>query len=433
MWILTALFLLLILCLLIEAGSYLVLNLKNENRAKEITRRHPIFGGIHRDGGQHLMPNESVDHRGSHKRRDPTPSHPLYGWRYTRPSIYWDLQTDKDGFLPNRTGESSAIDPDAKWRIFITGGSTVAGTGASSNETTLPAALERILVERTGERYNVVNAGCGAWYSQNQVAFLTQELFAFHSPDVVIVMDGYNDTWRAALSAQRFANAGGGRWTTEADFLYDPRLKSDLRTWTAIQKPKGALKQFIRAVGLDRTLRPHNYYSGALLLEGDSEPAETYEQEIDEDQIRRPPLNVSPYLANVRTSVATAVGWKTPILYILQPSIAYKETLTPEELKPLDKVRRETFFLGRWEDYGVPAGCHFDDIQRRFFEAARPGFLDLATEFDRESVRLLDLSKLFAESEEDLFYDYCHYTDRANELIAQEIAEPLLSLPLGSR
>ena len=429
MSILLTLFALLLVFCVLEVVSYLVLSLKGEDRAKNVTRTHPLLG-VYRDRSQHVMPNETADHRGFHKRRDPTPSHPLYGWRYHEPSIYWDLETDRDGFLPNRRGETSAIDGDAELRVFMTGGSTVAGTGASSNETTIPAVLERLLVERTGRKINVVNAGCGAWYSQNQVAFLAQELFAFHSPDLLIVMDGYNDTWRAVLSAGRFVQAEDRRWTSEVGFLYDPRLEDDLRTLTEVHKPGGAFRQFIKASALHRFSRWRDYYTGALLSgeNGDTEP--DYEKPIDEDAIRRPPLNVAPYLANVKTSLGVAVGWKTPILYVLQPSIVYKERLTPEELKPLDKVRHETFFLGRWEEYGVPAGCHFDDIQRRFFDAARPGFLDLANEFDGDLVRLVDLSRLLAESENDLFYDYCHYTDTANAWIAREIANHVLALPI---
>ena len=141
MSILITLFALLLLFFVLEAGSYLVLSLRDENRAREVTRRHIVLGNVHGARAQHVMPNETVDHRGFHKRRDPTPSHPLYGWRYHEPSIYWDLQTDRDGFLPNRKGATSAIDSEAERRIFMTGGSTVAGTGASANETT--AALAR--------------------------------------------------------------------------------------------------------------------------------------------------------------------------------------------------------------------------------------------------------------------------------------------------
>ena len=129
-----------------------------------------------------------------------------------------------------------------------------------------------------------------------------------------------------------------------------------------------------------------------------------------------------PYLANVRTSVLVAKGWVVPVLYILQPSIVYKEKLTPEELEPLEEVRRRTYFEGRWRAYRAGRGCSFDDIQRRFFDEVRPQFLKLAAELNSDLVRILDLSRYFAAHGEDLFYDYCHYTDRGNELLAQAFA-----------
>ena len=150
------------------------------------------------------MPNESTDHRGLRLRRDPTPSYPLFGWRYPGRSVYWDLETDKDGFIPNEKGLSSAVDRDAEVSIWMVGGSTVAGSGASANNRTISAQLEALLRKKSGPTVSVVNAGVGGWFSQNELAFITQELLPLHRPDAVIVMNGYNDTWRAVVAGAKF-------------------------------------------------------------------------------------------------------------------------------------------------------------------------------------------------------------------------------------
>ena len=96
----------------------------------------------------------------------------------------------------------------------------------------------------------------------------------------------------------------------------------------------------------------------------------------------------------------------------------------------MQEVRRSTLREGRWRAYGAGKGSDFDEIQRRFFDTARPGFLELAEEFKGPGARLVDFSERFATNTEDLFYDYCHYTDRGNELLAEGIAERLSELDI---
>ena len=59
------------------------------------------------------------------------------------------------------------------------------------------------------------------------------------------------------------------------------------------------------------------------------------------------------------------------------------------------------------------------------FDEVRPQFLKLAAELNSDLVRIVDLSRYFADHGEDLFYDYCHYTDRGNELLGQAFAREL--------
>lgn len=430
MWILGLVLAGILLLVLIEWLSFLFLRLLAPGRARAVSERHAIFGRRRWSPEEQAMPNESVDHRGLRKRRDPTPSYPLMGWRYPKPSIYWDLQTDQDGFIPNRRGDRSAVDREAAVRIWLVGGSTMAGSGASANNRTIAAFLEEILEATMEHSTSVVNAGVGGWSSQNELGFLTQELFPFHRPDAVVVMNGYNDTWRAVVAGAKFRRHENGGWISDSNYLYDPRLEAEIERAARGLQPASTANQGWTASAGSRFLARRNYYLGEFLSGAPtnaSAPAAEF-GEIDESRIVRPPLNVVPYLANVRTSVLAAKGWGVPVLYVLQPSIVYKAKLTPEELGPLDEVRRRTYFEGRWRAYRAGRGCCFDDIQRRFFEQARPEFLKLAAELNSDVVRFVDLSRYFADHTEDLFYDYCHYTDRGNELLAQAFARELRRL-----
>ncbi len=107
-------------------------------RARKIRTRHALLGNRSWNAEKGAMPNEREDHRGYRRRRDPIPFFPLLGWRYHSPSVFWGLDTDKDGFIPNRRGERSAIDPEAAIRIWLVGGSTIAGSLLAIEEKACP-------------------------------------------------------------------------------------------------------------------------------------------------------------------------------------------------------------------------------------------------------------------------------------------------------
>lgn len=77
--------------------------------------------------------------------------------------------------------------------ILLTGGSTVHGVGASTNEQTAAYVLERELNARQSEhKYCVINLAMGSWIAFQQSICL--DLWGgFFEPDWVIVMDGCND------------------------------------------------------------------------------------------------------------------------------------------------------------------------------------------------------------------------------------------------
>ena len=238
---------------------------------------------------------------------------PLFGWRYPGRSVYWDLETDKDGFIPNEKGLSSAVDRDAEVSIWMVGGSTVAGSGASANNRTISAQLEALL--RKEKRTDCLGIECRSrrMVFAERTGVITQELLPLHRPDAVIVMNGYNDTWRAVVAGAKFRTDDRGRSISDGNYLYDPRLENDVRRWS----------------GREPTSR-------SVVADSETDGTETTEA----SQQLRPSLNVLPYLGNVRTTVAAAMGWQTPIMYILQPSVVYKAALTPQEYAVMQEVRK---------------------------------------------------------------------------------------------
>lgn len=101
--------------------------------------------------------------------------------------------------LGMRSAEMSAKKPPGVYRIFCLGGSTTYGTGATSNDKTYPAQLERLLNTLAadgrapaGRRYEVGNCGVSGWSTVENLINLELKLVEFE-PDSILLYDGVND------------------------------------------------------------------------------------------------------------------------------------------------------------------------------------------------------------------------------------------------
>jgi hypothetical protein len=92
--------------------------------------------------------------------------------------------------------------PRGTCRIFIIGGSTAFGSGASTNETTVGGYLESLLNEQAkqyGCRFEVVTAAACGWASAHE-RILAENRLVEMEPDVVIALSGHNDVFWGMLN-----------------------------------------------------------------------------------------------------------------------------------------------------------------------------------------------------------------------------------------
>ena len=84
-------------------------------------------------------------------------------------------------------------DPNT-YRIFMVGGSTTFGSGATSDDKTIPAYLQ---YEFQKNNYNVevINAGVGAAGSLEE-AYKIRHMYKQFDPDLFLIYDGFNDSFR---------------------------------------------------------------------------------------------------------------------------------------------------------------------------------------------------------------------------------------------
>jgi len=92
-----------------------------------------------------------------------------------------------------RGPEFSEIKPPNTYRIFMLGGSTMIGSGASSDKTTKPGILQKMFDSDNSnlKKIEVINVGSSGANHITEYNLINQKLVTF-SPDLVIIYDGWN-------------------------------------------------------------------------------------------------------------------------------------------------------------------------------------------------------------------------------------------------
>ena len=118
----------------------------------------------------------------------------------------YNLKTSGDEIIPDQSTDSITINslgfrgsefftikPPDTHRIFMIGGSTMFGAGATSDKTTIPGYTQQFLDENNSEfNLEVINAGIQGADSNTELKLIDQKIIGF-SPDLIIVYDGWND------------------------------------------------------------------------------------------------------------------------------------------------------------------------------------------------------------------------------------------------
>ena len=100
------------------------------------------------------------------------------------------LNINSEGF---RGSEISKEKPNDVYRIFVIGGSTTFGMGATSDETTIPGFLQEFYdKDDLNFRVEVINAGIVAAYSTVEAYYIKNTILEFE-PDLIIAYVGVND------------------------------------------------------------------------------------------------------------------------------------------------------------------------------------------------------------------------------------------------
>ena len=119
---------------------------------------------------------------------------------------FYNIKTSGDEIIPDQSTDSITINtlgfrgaefsetkPSDTYRIFMVGGSTMFGAGATSDETTIPGYIQQYLNEKNlGFDIEVINSGIQGADSNTELNLIKQKLVRF-SPDLIIIYGGWND------------------------------------------------------------------------------------------------------------------------------------------------------------------------------------------------------------------------------------------------
>ena len=376
---------------------------------------HPLWAGFGKDrlGAADQSPTADL--------YDPVLSHRL------APLSAVDRQrgTDRYGFIHNGDPDRIIDFGPTTVRVVLLGGSSMAGSGASSNEQTIGGHLERQLnASGDGRRYQVINAGVGGFYSPLESIYFMTELVHFQ-PSVVVVLDGFNDFWHSWASTRDSADRNG--WAI-------PNRSDKQQEYLSYFVGEGRRRSLVVVLREPSALTRVFHYSGDLFasviakLFGYQPPPvgaslqvpaakDPWGQNADwlSEQVYGTKSHVPYMLANWRNLAGSASAHGIGAVLLLQPFIP----VSGRSLTEVEKQRFNRFLEKR---------PHLDPEEYRrlanaFYVEARRGIDELKSRTANQSlVHMEDVSAILNEQPEPMFMDNVHYTDRANAILADHIA-----------
>lgn len=308
------------------------------------------------------------------------------------PYTYWRrlpfrgqlINVDQNGLRVTPGADSG--DALGATEIWIFGGSTIWGTGARDAET-IPARVQRALRER-GRRVVVTNFGESGYVSTQEVVMLIRALQQRRAPALVVFYDGINDTFSAWQ--QGAAGLPQNEFNRVAEFnLIQPGAASRRRRLLLRDlAARSALVTRLRTA-LAEARAPSSGGATVGVASADSGLATGV---------------VATYLANRRAVRALGAHFGFSTLFVWQPSIFDKRTLT------------------RWETGQRDALAGFGPFYGMVTSALTRTLADSVQMRD-----VADLSGALRDVRDPLFIDWCHLGEAGNALMAEAIVDSIVS------
>jgi hypothetical protein len=306
-----------------------------------------------------------------------------------------------------------------EFRIFILGGSTVAGRALKGIDDTVPARLETLLNEAVDSKlsYVVINAGVGGFTSPQSLLQHIMYIRYTLRPNLIVHFNGSNDSVGSESVSPIMAYDGVEdnlhRHTERLFLSYAERGPTDFVLELVRTLADKSALMFVFHKTLTNPNSWKRYWTGSAVIKPNNNS-----QEFDLLLRRR----VDRYIYNL--SIATSLADDTVgVAYFLQPTLlpGFSGELNAKEKQYLrDGLDESDAFFG------------FDRYlaKRKFFELASKRLQRQSLKEDSVFTHVSDLSKLFlGKNKVDSFFsDHVHYSSEGRKLIAEELFDHLSPL-----
>lgn len=397
---------------------------------------HPLFTG------NPLRPSSTI--KTNMRLHDWNEYDPWYGYRNSYKNKRGIYGTDVLGFISNGDhARDISFKSENVFRIFVLGGSTVAGHGTSSPEKTIPNQLEKYLNLQRPENlrytFQVINAGVAGYYSAIELAYLEYEII-YYEPDMVIVFDGYNDFLKMIYEMGQKSRIERYHWSAYHKYLknyvdnqtFKFQLPERLQLWRYLycvdilyttlirhiqdmyshREKEKELPNFI--VRNYPTITKKNFWPIRKWRNGLDFNNWLTEKEIESLPGRVSDKLLSRYVNNIGFMKSICDQKRIYFLSILQPMLipGFKDVLTPVEKMFYD--------------------CNAQYLAQEKHVNYHKIVYELSKGTSRQLSKLVgdsfvDLTRLFFDFGQDIYVDWAHYNDFGNQIIGKYLAAVVLA------
>ncbi len=267
-------------------------------------------------------------------------------------------------------------------RVVFLGGSTAFGYGVSRDDAAYSAVVEKLLKESpelAGRDVEVWNAGVVGYCSAQELVLFTTRI-ADYRPDLVVLLDGYND-----FNYGRLMLPGTREILPPLFYDVDKRLSDGTRAWLVALRESALFRRFEE---IGRKWR---------------DPVSPFHRVNDNVAVAS-----AQYRRNVDKLARIARAFGAKVVLAPQPEVFHRKgTIPPDE----QKLRAK---LDEW-GYGNVARTQYGTYVDQAAAVAKEQdlvFVDTRPAFDS-----LDIA---------VFTDAAHLTDRGNEVLAKFLLPKLL-------
>jgi len=320
-----------------------------------------------------------------------------------------------------RGPEFSKQKPDNTYRIFLLGGSTAFGAGATSDKATIPSFLQQKFdAENIPIHVEVINAGI-PFINSYEESRLVKEKYLEFEPDLFIVYDGWNDISRKPIIDNGTHIDYGNKFTKEKRLLKEGSsiiskkiIQPDANSTIFAEKNGGSIEeQFTQ--NLKAFL--HNIKAIRVIQTLPDDISEAY-RESDFVIIKPPPRVQLVKYGQKNTDLKTSLWVER-----------WKEICEIGRIYDFNVIISVQPFVGSsnrtLSSYADSSYIRQNNEQKLI---VLDSFAKALENFDGYCIKTADLRNIFDGINEPIYIDAVHTVDFGNEIVAQKMFE--ITLPV---